>query len=147
LSVRSERRRGSLRASGKADWAWPPVVAVDAGAMQIQSWERSALSGAETVLQGTTHDTVPYTAFTGQSRHLENSSLRSGLERSEDTPKEIQSTGYSPIAVISAKSPALVCAWLSGFVQSPIRRRAMDSNSESVARPFSLLERNDKSSC
>ncbi len=37
---------------------WPPVVAVDAGAMQIQSWEGAALSRAETVLQGTTHDTV-----------------------------------------------------------------------------------------
>ena len=34
------------------------MVAVDAGAMQIQSWEGAALSGAETVLQGTTHDTV-----------------------------------------------------------------------------------------
>jgi len=34
------------------------VVAVDAGAMQIQSWKGAALSGAETVLQGTTHDTV-----------------------------------------------------------------------------------------
>jgi hypothetical protein len=26
--------------------------------MQIQSWEGAALSGAETVLQGTTHNTV-----------------------------------------------------------------------------------------
>jgi hypothetical protein len=34
------------------------VVAVDADAMQIQSWEGAALSHAETVLQGTTHDTV-----------------------------------------------------------------------------------------
>jgi hypothetical protein len=34
------------------------VVAVDAGAMQIQSWEGAALSRAETLLQGTTHDTV-----------------------------------------------------------------------------------------
>jgi hypothetical protein len=34
------------------------VVVVDAGAMQIQSWEGTALSGAETVLQGTTHNTV-----------------------------------------------------------------------------------------
>src|SRR6266436_9115738 len=58
FSVRSERRRGALRASGKAVWTWPPVVAVDAGAMQIQSWEGAALSGAETVLQGTTQDTV-----------------------------------------------------------------------------------------
>ena len=56
--MRSERRRGVLRASGKAVWMWPPVVAVDAGAMQIQSWEGAALSRAETVLQGTTHDTV-----------------------------------------------------------------------------------------
>ena len=56
--MRSERRRGALRASGKAVWTWPPVVAVDAGAMQIQSWEGAALSRAETVLQGTTPDTV-----------------------------------------------------------------------------------------
>ena len=34
------------------------MVAVDAGAMQIQSWEGAALSRAQTVLQGTTHDTV-----------------------------------------------------------------------------------------
>jgi hypothetical protein len=34
------------------------VVAVDAGAMQIQWWEGAALSRAETVPQGTTHDTV-----------------------------------------------------------------------------------------
>ncbi len=34
------------------------MVAVDAGAMQIQSWEAAALSRAETVLQGTTHDRV-----------------------------------------------------------------------------------------
>jgi hypothetical protein len=56
--LRSERGRGSLRASGKAVWTWPPVVAVDAGAMQIQSWEGATLSRAETVLQGTTHGTV-----------------------------------------------------------------------------------------
>ncbi len=58
FSVRSEGRRGVLRASGKAVWTWPPVVAVDAGAMQIRSWEGAALSRAETVLQDTTHDTV-----------------------------------------------------------------------------------------
>jgi hypothetical protein len=34
------------------------VVAVDAGPMQIQWWEGAALSRAETVLQGTTQDTV-----------------------------------------------------------------------------------------
>jgi len=56
--VRSERRRGVLRASGKAVWTWPPVVAVDAGPMQIQWWEGAALSRAEIVLQGTRHNTV-----------------------------------------------------------------------------------------
>jgi hypothetical protein len=56
--VRSERRREVLRASGKAVWTWPSVVAVDAGSMQIQLWEGAVLSGAETVLQGMTHDTV-----------------------------------------------------------------------------------------
>ena len=56
--MRSERRRGVLRASGKAVWTWPPVIAVDADAMQIQWWEGAALSRAETVLQGTTHDTL-----------------------------------------------------------------------------------------
>jgi hypothetical protein len=56
--VRSERRRGALRASGKAVWTWPPVVAVDAGPMRIQWWEGAAVSLAETVLQGTTLDTV-----------------------------------------------------------------------------------------
>ena len=34
------------------------MVAVDAGSMQIRSWEGAVLSRAETVLQGTTHDTV-----------------------------------------------------------------------------------------
>ncbi|HEX8818007.1 MAG TPA: hypothetical protein VF753_21140, partial [Terriglobales bacterium] len=47
-----------LRASGKAVWKWPPVVAVDASAMQIQWWEGAVLRRVETVLQGTTHDTV-----------------------------------------------------------------------------------------
>jgi hypothetical protein len=56
--VKSERRRGVLRASGKAVWTWPSVVAVDAGPMQIQLCEGAVLSRAETVLQGTTRDTV-----------------------------------------------------------------------------------------
>ena len=34
------------------------MVAVDAGSMQIRSWEGAVLSRAETVLQGTTQDTV-----------------------------------------------------------------------------------------
>ena len=37
--MRSERRHGVLRASGKAVWTWPSVVAVDAGSMQIQLCE------------------------------------------------------------------------------------------------------------
>ena len=56
--MRSERGRGAPCASGKAVWMWPPVVAVDAGAMQIQLCEGAVLSRAETVLQDTTHDTV-----------------------------------------------------------------------------------------
>jgi len=56
--VKSERRRGVLRASGKAVRTWPSVVAVDAGPMQIQLWEGAALGRGETVLQGTTRDTV-----------------------------------------------------------------------------------------
>ena len=34
------------------------MVAVDADAMQIQSWEDAASSRADTVLQGKTHDSV-----------------------------------------------------------------------------------------
>src|SRR6266481_4782769 len=56
FSVRSERREGAQRVSGKAVWRWTPVVAVDGGPMQIQWWEGAALSRAETVLQGTTQD-------------------------------------------------------------------------------------------
>jgi len=58
VSLRSERGRGTPCASGKAVWTWPLVVAVDAGPMQIQSWEGAALSRVEGVLQGTTHGTV-----------------------------------------------------------------------------------------
>jgi hypothetical protein len=56
--VRSKWRRGVLGASGKAVWTWPPVVAVDADPMQIQSWEGVALSRAETVPEGTTRERV-----------------------------------------------------------------------------------------
>jgi len=40
-----------LRASGKAVWTWPPVVAVDAGPMQIQLREGVSLRCAEAVLR------------------------------------------------------------------------------------------------
>ena len=45
-----------LRASGKAVWTWPPVVAVDAGPMQIQLREGVSLRCVETVLSGATLD-------------------------------------------------------------------------------------------
>ena len=53
----SERRRGVLRASGKAVWTWPSVVAVDAGVMQIQLsegwvWHRSWDVRASTAANG-----------------------------------------------------------------------------------------------
>ena len=46
------------RASGKAVWTWPPVIAVDAGPMQIQRREGVSLRCAETVLSAATHDTA-----------------------------------------------------------------------------------------
>ena len=37
---------------------WPLVIAVDAGPVQIQSWEGAALRRVATVLHGTRHDTL-----------------------------------------------------------------------------------------
>ena len=70
-----------LRASGKAVWTWPPVVAVDAGPMQIQWWEGAALSRAETVLQGTTQDTVRAEIGNGEkvSQRLWSKKLEEGI--------------------------------------------------------------------
>jgi hypothetical protein len=70
-----------LRASGKAVWTWPPVVAVGAGSMQIQSWEGAALSRAETVLQGTTHDRVRAEIGYGEkgSQRLWSKKLKEGI--------------------------------------------------------------------
>ena len=58
--VSAEKQTGweVLRASGKAVWTWPSVVAADAGPMQIQLREGVHLRCAEGVLQGTTHDTA-----------------------------------------------------------------------------------------
>src|SRR5229473_1707857 len=47
FSPRSERGRGAPCASGKSVWRWPPVVAADAGLMQIQLWEETVLRCAE----------------------------------------------------------------------------------------------------
>jgi hypothetical protein len=57
------------------------VVAVDAGSMQIQSWEGAALSGAETVLQGTTHNTVSAEIGYGEkvSQRLWSKKLEEGI--------------------------------------------------------------------
>jgi hypothetical protein len=57
------------------------VVAVDAGAMQIQWWEGAALSRAETVLQGTTHDSVRAEIGHGEkvSRRLWSKKLEEGI--------------------------------------------------------------------
>ena len=54
--LRTERGREVLRASGKPVWTWPSVVAVDAGAMQIQLGEGRVLRCAEAVLEGTSRD-------------------------------------------------------------------------------------------
>jgi hypothetical protein len=45
-------------ASGKAVWRWPPVVAADAGLMQIQLWEETILRCATTVLRSMTCPTA-----------------------------------------------------------------------------------------
>jgi hypothetical protein len=57
------------------------VVAVGAGPMQIQSWEAAALSRAETVLQGTTHDTVRVEMGYGEKvlRRLWSKKLEEGI--------------------------------------------------------------------
>ena len=57
------------------------MVAVDAGAMQIQWWEGAALSRAETVLQGTTHDSVRAEIGHGEkvSRRLWSKKLEEGI--------------------------------------------------------------------
>ena len=57
------------------------MIAVDAGPMQIQSWEGAALSRAETVLQGTTHDTVRAEIGFGEkvSRRLWSKKLEEGI--------------------------------------------------------------------
>ena len=44
-------RREVLRASGKAVWTWPPVVAVDAGPMQIQLGKGRGLRCNEAALR------------------------------------------------------------------------------------------------
>jgi hypothetical protein len=51
FSLRSERVRRVLRASGKAVWTWPPVIAVDAGSMEIQWTEGVSLRCADAVLR------------------------------------------------------------------------------------------------
>jgi hypothetical protein len=68
------------------------VLAVDAGSMQIQSWEGAALSRAETVLQGTTHDTVRAEIGYGEkvSRRLWSKKLEEGIgltARHKDTER------------------------------------------------------------
>jgi hypothetical protein len=58
------------------------VVAVDAGPMQIQWWEGAALNRAETVLQGTTHDTVRAEIGYGEkvSQRLWSKKLEEGID-------------------------------------------------------------------
>ena len=57
------------------------MVAVDAGPMQIQSCEGAVLSRAETVLQGTTHDTVRAEIGYGEkvSRRLWSKKVEEGI--------------------------------------------------------------------
>jgi len=56
LSLRDERRRRVLRASGKVVSRWPLAIAVDAGPLGIQLWEGAVLRCAGTVPQRAIHD-------------------------------------------------------------------------------------------
>jgi len=58
VSAKKQAGRGVLRASGKVVWTWPHVGAVDAGAMQIQSWKGVSLRCGEAVLWIATQDTA-----------------------------------------------------------------------------------------
>ena len=107
--MRSERRRGVLRASGKAVWTWPPVVAVDADLMQIQSWEGATLSRAETLLQGTTHDSVRAEIGYGEkvSRRLWPKKLEEGIgltARHKDTERPEGRRAFELERVVSCRN-------------------------------------------
>jgi len=56
--VRSERVQAAPCASGKAVWTWPPVIAVDAGPMQIQLWVETVLRCATAALWSMTCHTA-----------------------------------------------------------------------------------------
>ena len=73
------------------------MVAVDAGPMQIQLWEGAALSRAETVLQGTTQDTVcaeiGYGEKVSQRRWSKKLEEGTGLTaRHRDTERRLRTT-------------------------------------------------------
>jgi len=50
--------QGVPRAFGKAVWTWPPVIAADAGTMQIQLWEETVLRCATAALWSMTFHTA-----------------------------------------------------------------------------------------
>jgi hypothetical protein len=71
---------------------WPPVIAVDAGPMQIQLWEGAVLRRVETVLQGTRHGTLGREIGHGEkvSRRLRSKKLEAEIgltARHKDTER------------------------------------------------------------
>jgi hypothetical protein len=85
------------------------VVAVDAGSMQIQSWEGAALSRAETVLQGTTHDTVRAEIGYGEkvSQRLWSKKLEEGIDltaRHRDTERPEGRRAFELERVVSCRN-------------------------------------------
>jgi hypothetical protein len=85
------------------------VVAVDAGSMQIRSWEGAVLSRAETVLQGTTHDTVRAEIGYGEkvSRRLWPKKLEEGVgltARHRDTERPEGRRVFELERVVSCRS-------------------------------------------
>jgi hypothetical protein len=85
------------------------VIAVDAGPMEIQWWEGAALSRAETVLQGTTHDTVRAEIGYGEkvSQRLWSKKLEEGIDltaRHRDTERPEGRRAFELERVVSCRN-------------------------------------------
>ena len=85
------------------------MVAVDAGPMQIQSWEVGVLSRAETVLQGTTHNTMRAEIGCGEkvSRRLWSKKVEEGTgltARHRDTVRPEERKVFELERVVSCRN-------------------------------------------
>jgi hypothetical protein len=114
------------RASGKAVWTWPPVVAVDACAMQIQSWEGATLSRAETVLQGSTHDTVCAEIGSRAKKYRKECGRRRWKKAKRcGAPRRTQSTHQCPASAFDSVGGG---SRLSGLDPRTVEQKAADND-------------------